>query len=369
MKLAYISNSDIPSRSANSIHVMKMCSAFVKSGFEVELAAPVNNEMDFKSSDPFSFYGVEPNFEITRIPWYAKLPGKYFVYALMCAWWAVRSRADVIYGRYLFGVYFAAKMGKTVTLETHTDEFNLSRIHYSMIRYLAQSTTCKHIIVISEALRQAYVEEFPDTSSKMIVAHDGADPKPEFSSPSNKTFTVGYVGHLYKGKGMEIIEELVYICPEIHFLIVGGRQEDLVYWQEKLKDKKNAEFTGFVPHHQTNKYLAKMDVVLAPYLKKVFVKNGDIDISGWMSPLKIFEYMASGKPIIASDLPVIREVLNNRKNALLCDPDQPREWAEAIRYCQDHSDERTALGNQALNDFKASYSWKQRAERLKFSLI
>lgn len=79
--------------------------------------------------------------------------------------------------------------------------------------------------------------------------------------------------------------------------------------------------------------------------------------------------MASGKPIIASDLPVIREVLSNRQNALLCDPDQPDEWAEAIRFCQDHYEERAALGNQAREDFKASYSWKQRAERLKSLLV
>lgn len=369
MKLVYLSNSDIPSRSANSVHVMKMCSAFTTCGFDVHLAATNRLDGDTESMDPFSYYGVERNFKITRIPWFGKLPGKYYIYALMSALWAVLKRPDVLYGRYLFGVYMAAKLGKTVTLESHSDEFNRSKVHTWMIKYLAGSKRCKNIVLISEALRQAYREAFPEAKDKLFVAHDGADPKPSVKTPSNKRFTAGYMGHLYRGKGMEIIEQLAAQCPDVHFLIVGGLEEDLNYWTERLKDQQQIEFTGYVPHHQTDQYLQKMDVALAPYLKKVHVHNGTINISRWMSPLKIFEYMAAGKPMVASDLPVIGEVLKSGKNAILCNPDKIADWVNAIQQLKDNPEQREQLGRQARIDFEATYTWKKRAEKIKELLV
>lgn len=365
MKLVYLTNADIPSRTANSIHFMKMCSAFTACGLEVELIATNQVDSVEETSDPHSFYGVEPNFQITRIPWFNSLPGKYYLYALMSAISAVKSGGDVIYGRFLFGIYLAERLGKTVIFESHTDQFNRSGTHYKMIQSLVGSPRCKKVVVISEALRQAYIESFPEVEDKIIVAHDGADPKPKLISPSSQTFTAGYMGHLYKGKGMEIIEKLSVECPEIRFLIVGGLEEDLLYWKEKMKDQKNLVFTGFVPHHQTDQYLEKMNVALAPYLRNVSVHNSGIDASMWMSPLKIFEYMAAGKPIIASDLPVIREVLKDGKNALLCNPEDIDEWIRSIRSLQSNARERKRIADNVLHDFEASYSWKQRAERLK----
>ncbi|MEX2347525.1 MAG: glycosyltransferase family 4 protein [Balneolaceae bacterium] len=367
MKLVYLSNSTIPSRKANSIHVMKMSSAFSGVFDEVHLITADRNDPEADPSDLFRFYSVEPSFGIHRVHWFKSMPGKYFIYAWMSARKAIKLGADVIYGRYLFGVYAAERMGQTVVFESHSDEFNRSRLHRKMIQTLVDSPRCKKIVVISHALKKAYTEEYPAIEKKIIVAHDGADHAPVLRGKKSKEkFIVGYIGHLYKGKGMEIISQLVPRCPEVHFRIVGGLENDIKFWKEKLKKFKNIEFTGFVPHAETPGYLAEMDIVLAPYLSKVFAgSTKGIETGRWMSPLKVFEYMCAGKPVIASDLPVIREVLCHQKNALLCDPGRPDEWVKAIRYLKEHPAEAKRLAGEARNSFEEKYSWQKRAEILR----
>jgi len=92
--------------------------------------------------------------------------------------------------------------------------------------------------------------------------------------------------------------------------------------------------------------------------------GGGTNLADWMSPLKMFEYMAQGKAIIASDLPVLREVLRDGENALLCDPDDPAAWAEALTGLAGQRQRLTELGDCARRDFLNSYSWDQRARHI-----
>ena len=80
-----------------------------------------------------------------------------------------------------------------------------------------------------------------------------------------------------------------------------------------------------------------------------------------MSPLKVFEYMASGKPIICSNIEVLREVLEHRRNCILCDPENINEWIDAIKLLGSNQDLAKLLSSNAMNDLKSKYSWKKRA--------
>ena len=146
------------------------------------------------------------------------------------------------------------------------------------------------------------------------------------------------------------------------FHIVGGLKEDIDYWKSYLKkfDLDNLYFYGFVPPKETVRYLNSFDILLAPYKRKVTI-SGLGDTSKFMSPIKIFEYMSHKKPIIVSDLPVIREVLNV-KNSILVDPDNIKLWINSIKKLKD-SNKRERLSQQALNDFKI-YTWKNRASSI-----
>src|SRR5690606_34713688 len=105
-----------------------------------------------------------------------------------------------------------------------------------------------------------------------------------------------------------LISNLTRDCGWINFHIIGGQADQVEFWKENLKDRKNVKFYGHLPYAEAEQYRLAMDVLIAPYQKEVFVHGGGQNVSPWMSPLKIFEYMSAKKPIVCSNLPVLREV-------------------------------------------------------------
>ncbi|MEO1530041.1 MAG: glycosyltransferase family 4 protein, partial [Planctomycetota bacterium] len=149
--------------------------------------------------------------------------------------------------------------------------------------------------------------------------------------------------------------------PEIQFHIVGGRDEELENWR-KTPLPENLTLHGFVEPGRICAVRESFDVLLLPAQRRVLGATGNEDISRWMSPLKLFEYMSSGKPIVASDLPVIREVLTDGKNALLVDPESLAGWATAVERLWRNTELSARLAETAKRDFEAHYTWDARAE-------
>ena len=98
--------------------------------------------------------------------------------------------------------------------------------------------------------------------------------------------------------------------------------------------------------------------------KKLAPHGGKGDIARWMSPLKIFEYMASGKPIICSDLPVLREVLKHQDTAFLCPPDEIDAWVKALMTLRDNPEIGQAIAQNAKKEFLSHYTWQARAHKV-----
>ncbi len=362
MKLSYLSHAKIPSQKAHTVHIMKMCSAFAAEGVEVDLIAakPANEQL---IKDPYDFYSVDPDFSIRGVRWFNSLPGKYYLFGLMSALKSIGLKGDLVYGRYLFGVWGAWLLGKDVVFEAHSDLFNRDSLHRKMAYQLIQSPRCRGIIVISKALKQAWIDQFPEVEGKIFSAHDGADPPditPSISSPKNGP-TVAYAGSMQPGKGMELIAELIPICPDIKFVIAGGSDEEIRQWRVKIGPHSNVKFLGFIPHSGVNHVLMDTDILLAPYQERVEV--GD-EISRWMSPLKIFEYMAAKRPVICSDMPVLREVLKDGKNALLVPGNEPGKWKAAIEELKENQERAEELATNAYNDFIEEYTWRSRARKI-----
>ena len=120
----------------------------------------------------------------------------------------------------------------------------------------------------------------------------------------------------------------------------------------------NVILTGFIPNADLPLYQAACDVLLMPYQKHVAASSGG-DIAAYLSPMKLFEYLACGRAILSSDLPVLREVLNP-DNAVLLDPEDVEGWAAALRLLQNDAHLRAMLGEQARRD-AALYTWEARA--------
>jgi glycosyltransferase involved in cell wall biosynthesis len=187
-------------------------------------------------------------------------------------------------------------------------------------------------------------------------------PATSLGSPaSGTTFTIGYAGHLYPWKGVDSIVEAVLALPGTRAVIVGGhdKEPDLARVKalaQQLDVASRVTFTGLVPPGEVAARLAEADVLVLP--------NPQSAISNaFTSPLKLFEYMASGRPIVASDLPAIREVLRDNDNALLVEPGNPQALSAGIRRIMNDQALASRLAAQAARDV-LEFTWAKRAERL-----
>lgn len=317
----------------------------------------------------FDFYGVEPRFEIRKI-YVPQMKYSILLYSSRCGIEVLKIRPDIVYGRCLWGIWVAAIMGFDVIYEMHFPVGQMSRVEKLFFTSLIKRRKLKHLVVISHALKEMIKNDI--LGKKIIVAHDGADlignnSKKKQTAVSDKygnRTKVGYVGHLYPGRGIELIFKMATELPHIDFHIVGGTEEDIKARKRRIEGN-NIFLHGFISPSLINSYICNCDILIMPYQRKVTI-SGDknSDTSQWMSPLKMFEYMASRKPIIASDLPVLREVLKQGKNAILVDPADIDGWVSAIQYLADDEKARERIAQQALIDLKQSYTWEKRAQRV-----
>lgn len=347
---------------------MKMCSAFRTQGHSVSLLAPNRPPFEEGVENVYDFYGVKESFDLRVLPW-RRIAGRSYIYAVEAASEASRRGVRLVYSRFLRGAAASTWFGLPTVLELHAPPADGGRVSDLLFRRIVRSRHLKRVVAISQSLSDFVLDLHPSLRDRMLVAHDAADTidytgiAPAKLRGSAADLQVGYVGHLYEGKGMELIAEIASRSATMNFHIVGGTSEDIDRWTAQLRGVDNVHFYGHVPHGQTPSYLAAFDVLLAPYQRRVTVL-GNGDISRWMSPLKIFEYMAAGKPIVCSDLPVLREVLQTGETAMLCNPDNAAEWISALEQLARDAELRLRLADGARNALVDRYSWTERGRRV-----
>jgi len=367
MKILYLSASEIPSRAANSIQVMRMCEAFAGQGHDTTLVA--RQFAPASIQNVYEYYGVEKNFALslfrcrrTRGVSLRLLPP---LYALLRRYDRTKT---LVYGRDIYGVSLAVRMGFRAIYEAHAAPCNI--LIHRMETSLLKNRRLVRLVVISNALKNIYASWF-NLTQKVAVCHDAAS-IPDESMNSDvpwpacrNTLQIGYTGHLYQGRGIEIIVECAKRLPQYDFHIIGGTEPDIEYWRAIAPT--NTQFHGYVEPRLIHAARRKCDILLMPYQRHVIDPKNHLDTSSCMSPLKLFEYMASCRAIITSDLPVLREVLDEQ-TAELAAPDKPEEWAAAIRRCQD-SCHREKLAENAYALFLKHHTWSKRAEKVLEGLV
>ncbi len=372
MKIVYVSYSAIPLRAANGVHIMKVCQAMAQLGHEVILVVPDKKwECEKGIHDLYHFYGVKKCFEIKKL-FCPPIKGKKLFFCFLAVLLIKKLRPDIIYTRCVITAYLSFFYKTPVICEQHKPM--ASNIDLFCFKRLIRSKRLKRFIVISDALKRCYRKKFPGTGNRLMVLADGADPVSENIVPINilssgKRLLVGYTGQLYAGRGMEIILRLAQLCPWAEFHIIGGMPIDISYWKERMRAMNNIQVHGYIPHREICRYLLSFDVLLAPYQKRVSIyagkrQGGFGNTEKWMSPLKIFEYMAAGKAILASDLPVLREVLTHKKNALLVSPGNVDDWKNALIRIKKDVTLREHLGLQSKTDLLEKYSWEKRVKQV-----
>ncbi len=339
---------------------MRMCEAFGRNGHDVTLVGKQPERRPVE--DVYDYYGVRKCFQLSLIPCRAVKGSNILVLPALYARLRRHDRSEVlIYARDIYGASLAIRMGFRVIYEAHSSPYN------PLIRHLETSLFRRHrllrLVVISQALADFYVARF-DIADRTVVCHDAAAVPSESSNanlswpPCRDTLQIGYTGHLYPGKGAEIIVECARRLPQYDFHIVGGRDADIAHWRGQAP--ANLRFHGFLEPALLDQARERFDVLLMPAQRSVIVPHSHEDIAGYMSPLKLFEYMASRKAIISSDLPVLREVLDERM-AVLVPPDDTDQWVSAIKRCESRP-YRSALAEAAYQAFREHHTWDKRAD-------
>jgi glycosyltransferase involved in cell wall biosynthesis len=376
MRIAAITNSRIPSLTANSIQAMKVCQALTQLGHHIRIFAP--REAEVPSADLLrEHYGLRIAPDIELFPSIKRL--KRFDFILHAQSAARKFKADLIYTWLPQSAVLGLWRGCPVILEMHADV--TGHLGAWWIRQFWKAGGRKRMTVTTQALRNALERStgfiIPERSGfeneAVVVAPNGVDLEryADLPDPSNarsqlnlkEGLTVGFTGHIYPGRGADLLFELARQMPQVNFLWVGGTPELVSYWQAQVSDSqiKNVTMTGFIEHSLIPLYQAAADILLMPYGRSISASSGQ-DIAEVINPMKMFEYMASGRAIASADLPVIREVMNEQ-NAVFCEPGNVDEWKSAIQSLLADEKRRAALGAQAKKDVEG-YTWTERAHRI-----
>lgn len=360
--LVYMSASLLPSPAANSVHVTKMSAAFAALGIDTTLIGLGNGAAT--SEAVREAYGVPDSFAI-RLVRHGGLLDYRVRYALGILLGGWVPREATIYTRVPKIAALAALLRRPCVLELHHPP---TPGNEGALRRHLDAATGGRLVVITQTLKDWAVQTLGIAPEKVLVAHDGAEPFPAGVTPAlppSGRCRVGYLGHLYPGKGIEIIAELAPRMPELDFVVVGGMPDDLAVWKSRTRGLGNLRFVGPVPHTDTPSWLRAFDIALLPNQRKVGASGGGADIGRWTSPLKAFEYLSAGLPIIASDLENLREVFTDEETALLCPPDAPDAWEAALRRLAGDAGLRHRLGAQAAELSAERYTWNERARLIR----
>ena len=226
------------------------------------------------------------------------------------------------------------------------------------------------VVSISEGLASEYRSRgVPE--SRILVAPDAVDLSRFSQMPGRQESreqlgipedlkVVCYTGHLYRWKGAHALAEASRRLPGDYLVkIVGGTADDVREFRSYLDERglTRVKLEGWVPPEKVIPYLAAADVLVLPN------SASDVRSSHYTSPMKLFEYMAARRPIVASRLPSLEEVLRHEENALLVDPDNPAALAEGIQRAASSEPLAKRLVEQAWDEVQG-YSWEARARRI-----
>jgi len=377
--IIYIHYGDIYEGLVDSIQPMRMCEAFQDNDHNVIIVYP---DFGFKgigkinSASVWEYYGIEQSFEL--LPY--KFPFRKFAYnrggPTLALWRGfgmlsillslTLSSADLVYSRYHFGVFLLWAMRRLfrfqykIAFELHEDVKTTL-----LINTLRQIDT---IIVISHGARRLAAETYKISPNKILLEPDAAKLE-AFSNirdiaillPSNSALKVNrlvYAGSLHEGLPELLCDLGKRLENQIEIIVLGGSEEQIKLNSLIAKEKgcKNLHYLGYVRPSEVPGYLKAADILLLWY-------PNNLRYIDYISPVKLFEYMAAKKPIVAADFPAIREILNDKENALLVKYNDIDGIEYSIRSLLQDEKLTHALATRARSDVK-QFTWKKRAQRI-----
>jgi glycosyltransferase involved in cell wall biosynthesis len=389
-KLLYISVVRFPTEKAHGLQIAQNCEAFADAGYEVQLWVSDRHNISAMNAiqDPFQHYGVEANFTIARIPAIDLYPfiGSYPVleriafyvhvltFCLVLILRLIKSKADVYYTRDEFVLLALSLVLPKEKLAFEVHQFRSSKQGAWLQKIIAKRAA--NIIAITPKLREDFITQHQAHPEQILVAHDGIrtarfENLPDQTEARRKigwpqaAFIVGYMGRLHTmgmDKGVGLLVQALAPITEVSIALVGGpdnlAEELRQDWQKLEAAVGRFLYAGSVPPDDIPTYLAAFDVCAMPF-------PWNPHYAYYMSPLKLFEYMASGRAILATDLPSISDILKHEVNALIVQPGDSDILAEAVQKLKNDPMLCIELGKKARETVMAQYTWTHRAQAIR----
>lgn len=355
----YIANIRLPTEKAHGAQIMKTCEALARAGAQVELIVPARKT--HITENPFSYYGVEENFTITYTPvldvirlgrigfWLESLS-----FSLVVLFKMVGARG-VMYSRDELPLFLLSFFKKNMMWESHTGRYNF------LVRHLAKVGI--RFVVISQGLQDFYQKK--SVESEILVAPDAIDlsafthpetkevARTRLGLPLDKNIAL-YIGRLDGWKGVQtLLEASKELVDGVQIAVIGGEETQIAAMKTTYPQ---VLFLGARPYRELADNQAAGDILVLPNTGK------DTVSAHFTSPMKLFSYMAAGKPIVASNLPSLREVLNE-DNAIFFEADNPHSLAAALRRVSSDQSLATRVADKARHDV-VRYTWEARARTI-----
>ncbi len=361
MNILYIANIRLPTEKAHGLQIMKTCEALALSGADMVLLVPRRHNPI--RENPFEYYGIRARFKVVYVPTldlvrFGRLGFivQTLTFSLSAFFYCLRHPQDAFFSRDEIPLWFAGFISKKMLWESHTGAWN----------FFARSVAkrCTTLVAISDGIKKLYTARGID-EQKIIVAPDGVDldafenPEPtvlarqRLGLPQDKKIAL-YIGRLDGWKGTETLcQASALLSDDIRIAVIGGEEAHV----QKLRSTyPKVLFVGYRPYKEVADNQAAADVLVLPNTAK------DIISAELTSPLKLFTYMASGKPIVASDLPSIREVLDD-ESCYFAKPDDAQSFADTITEACAHT-QASAQKALAAQRLVAGYTWLARAQKI-----
>jgi glycosyltransferase involved in cell wall biosynthesis len=349
---------------------MKMAEAFTALPANVEVLTQRHTLFALMPAfDYASFYGLEHNVKVHHMNRW-RLPLKRMhahsydeTFNHLALAHARKQQPDLIYTRSKRIAHLTSSEGLPTLLETHNSRANPS---FAYIQTAAQNPGLLGVVTTNEVLKNEIAQAgIPD--SKIFVHPNGCDPRQFDNLPSRNQLrqkldlqapTVLYTGHFYGYKGAHIIPAIARSLPHMNFKIAGGWQQDIKAMQENLTREgiRNVELLGFLPASTLPVYMKAADLLLLP-------NQPEGEETYTTNPIKLFSYLASRTPVVASDIPAFTPWLTHREKAVLVDPHSVSSFAEAISdIVEDRLDSDRMTEN--AKELALHYTWQKRAQRI-----
>ena len=365
----------MPTEKAHGLQIAKMCEAFAdlevqNQKIKVNLVIP-SRKNPIKESI-FDYYQIKKNFKITKLTClsFGKFPKLNFwlqslSFAISALLYSLFKRSDFIYSRDIGICFILSFFNKNVVFEDHEPPLSKKFFYKIFLKKIRKK------VLVARNLEEIYKNLGINQKSYMI-APNGVDLNEFAKANKNKNLwkekfnlakedkIVLYTGHFYKWKGIyTLIDSAKFLDNNIKIVLFGGYPQNQREIKEYIENNKikNIFLHEFIPHKKIIPYLKSADILVLPNTSK------EERSSKYTTPIKMFEYMASNVPIVASNLESFSFYLKNEINAVLFEPDNSKNLANKINFLFQNKKIAEKIAEKAYEDVQ-KYSWIKRAEKI-----